>query len=460
MDTGIIGPVTVMPKYTEQFGATSAIVHGLIVSAILIPAALSAFAAGRVADAIGRAKAITLGGLIFGLGAALEAGAGHLGMFITGRVIEGFGEGLFLGNLVVYITEISPPRSRGSLTSYPQLMNTTGLTVGFFSCYGSRNVDSSMSWRLPFVLLSAFAFTFAGTSWLWLPESPRWLLVRGRKEEATKAWDVLGVASADREKAEHEQEMAVMGGSTTVEAPPSEAKEGSGWLAAFAPDVRARTLLGTFAMGMQQMSGIDGILYYAPLLFERAGLSSTKASFLASGVSAIVIMVASVAALVYQDKWGRRHSTIYGGLILSLIMFLIGSLYASSSVHETYGAGRWVVIASIYVFAVVFCTTWAMGIKTWVAESQPQRSRSSATNLAYGSNWLTNFLVALTTPVLLDRSSFGAYFLFGGCAFITTIVCMMWMPETKGKSLEEIEAAFAKKAPGSGSLLRLMRRPF
>lgn len=101
MDTGIIGPVTVMQKYTEEFGTTSAIVHGLIVSAILIPAALSAFAAGRVADAIGRAKAITFGGLIFGLGAALEAGAVHLGMFITGRVIEGFGEGLFLGNLVV-----------------------------------------------------------------------------------------------------------------------------------------------------------------------------------------------------------------------------------------------------------------------------------------------------------------------------------------------------------------------
>lgn len=199
---------------------------------------------------------------------------------------------------------------------------------------------------------------------------------------------------------------------------------------------------------------------YAPLLFERAGLNSSKASFLASGVSAIVIMAATVPALIYADKWGRRHSTIYGGLTLSMIMFLIGSLYASSSVHETHGAGRWVVITSIYVFAMVFCTTWAMGIKTWVAESQPQRSRSSATNLAYGSNWLTNFLVALTTPVLLDRSSFGAYFLFGGCTFITAIVCMVWMPETKGKTLEEIEAAFAKKAPGSRSLLRLIKRPF
>lgn len=138
-------------------------------------------------------------------------------------------------------------------------MNTVGLTVGFFSCYGTRGIESSLSWRLPFGLLSAFAFAFAGTSWFWLPESPRWLLVRGRKEEAARAWDVLGISSADREKVQNEQDTAVLGG--TVEASQAETKESSGWLAAFAPDVRARTILGAFAMGMQQMSGIDGILY-------------------------------------------------------------------------------------------------------------------------------------------------------------------------------------------------------
>jgi DNA-directed RNA polymerase III subunit RPC2 len=101
MDTGIIGPVTVMKKYVTEFGQQSAVVHGLIVSSILLPAAVSSFFAGRVADLLGRPKGIAIGALIFGLGAALEGGAVSIAMFIVGRCVEGIGEGLYLGTLVV-----------------------------------------------------------------------------------------------------------------------------------------------------------------------------------------------------------------------------------------------------------------------------------------------------------------------------------------------------------------------
>lgn len=150
----------------------------------------------------------------------------------------------------------------------------------------------------------------------------------------------------------------------------------------------------------------------------------------------------TIPALIWADKWGRRHSTIYGGIGLSITMFLIGGLYAADAVHGTSGAGRWVVIVSIYAFAVIFSVTWAVGIKVYAAEIQPQRTRAAATSLAHGSNWAANFLVALTTPVLLARSSFGAYFLFGGCTLLTAVVCWLFMPETKGRSLDEIEEAF------------------
>jgi MFS family permease len=147
--------------------------------------------------------------------------------------------------------------------------------VGFFTCYGSRNMGSSLAWRRPFVLLAAFAFLFAGFSLFWLPESPRWLAMRHREADVAKAWDVLGVDRADREKVENGHERALMAttnpgdlfgqpGAPFVMGPVPVTKK-SGILDAFAPDVRARTILGVFVLGMQQMSGIDGILYVSLL---------------------------------------------------------------------------------------------------------------------------------------------------------------------------------------------------
>lgn len=133
---------------------------------------------------------------------------------------------------------------------------------------------------------------------------------------------------------------------------------------------------------------------------------------------------------------------------MAAVMFLIGSLYAGNAVHAATGAGRWVVIVSIYIFAAIFSVTWAVGIKIYSAEIQPQRTRATATSMAHGSNWLSNFLVALVTPTLLAKSSFGAYFLFGGCLFLTALVCMVFMPETRGRSLDEIEQAFYKSRVG------------
>ena len=342
-------------------------------------------------------------------------------------------------------------------------------------------MDSSFGWRTPFIVLACLSLSFAAASLLWLVPSPRWLILRGRQSEASAAWDVLGVGHAEREKAENELAVTAVDVHNLVDSSDSSRQQSldsqlrspdstgkHSFLDVFAQDVRSRTALAVFFFSMQQLSGIDGVLYvslvrfskhyhsyiqtptdpvkYAPLLFAQAGLASSEASFLASGVSAIVIFSVTVPALLFSDKWGRRHSTIYGGLGISFTMFLIGGLYAGNAVHNDSGAGRWVVIVSIYLFIAIFSISWAVGIKIFVAESQPQRTRASATNLAHGSNWVTNFLVALTTPILLARSSFAAYFLFGGCTLLTAVVCFLVMPETKGKSLNEIEEAFRRKA--------------
>ncbi|GKZ55367.1 DNA-directed RNA polymerase III core subunit ret1 [Aspergillus niger] len=315
---------------------------------------------------MGRPKGISIGALIFAIGAALEAAAVHIGMFVVGRCIEGIGEGLYLGTLVVYICEISPPRVRGALTTGPQLLITLGLTIGFFTCYGTSRMKSSFSWRTPFLILACLAATFSMASLLWLSPSPRWLTLHGRRSEATAVWDYLGVSQAEREKVEIEQTQSVntepvASASSDIHASSVSQRQDRSmkhkFFDLFAKDVRTRTALAVFLMGMQQLSGIDGVLYvgfplfllsspadigfkYAPLLFEQAGLASSDASFFASGVSAIVIFAVTIPALIWADRWGRRHSTIYGGIGLAITMFLIGGLYAGNAVHDSTGAGR------------------------------------------------------------------------------------------------------------------------
>ncbi|CAI7614433.1 unnamed protein product [Penicillium palitans] len=444
MDTGIIGPVTDMKDFKKSFGSQNSTIHGLIVSCILIPAALSSFFAGYVADRLGRPKGISIGVFIFGIGAAIEAGAVALPMFIVGRIVEGLGEGLFLGNLVVLICEISPTRTRGALTTGPQLAITLGLVMGYFISYGTSSIRSSLSWRMPFILLAAFSMVMCGLSLLCLPESPQWLGLHGRYEMAEQAWDKLGVSRAEREKVVLQVRTQEVGSDAET------VKDGTmdKLLAIFSKDVLGRTILAVFLMGMQQMSGIDGVLYYAPQLFQKAGLASSEASFLASGVSALVIFAVTIPGLIYADKWGRRSSIIYGGVVMGILMFLMGGLYAGNAVHKATGAGRWVVIVCIYLFSALYSVTWGISVKVYSAEIQPQRTRASATTLAHSSNWVCNFLVALTTPVLLEKSSFGAYFLFGGCCVITVVVGVIFMHETKGRTFGEIEEAFKTRSPG------------
>ncbi|KAG9229899.1 general substrate transporter [Amylocarpus encephaloides] len=431
LDTGTIGPLTTMPQYYESFGHISSTIHGLVVSTILITASISSFFGGHVANSLGRLRGVAIGSAIFGAGAAIEGGSVKLGMLITGRAIKGIGEGTFLSTSIVYITEISPPQYRGTLASIPQLFTTVGLCAGYFICYGTVNISSSISWRLPFLLQAGISFLFSTSTLLLLPESPRWLSSHGRKQQALAAWNSLQIATAEREK---EDEIP-----NAQEMQPVKTKD---ILGVFGRDVWKQTSLGVFLMSMQQLTGIDGILYYAPLLFASAGLKSSTASFLASGISGLLILLVTIPAFLLADKWGRKTASMLGGFFQMGLLFLIGSLYATGAVHEEHGVARWVVIISIFAFAVVFSGTWGVSFRVYISEIQPPKTRAGATSLSLSANWVMNWIVAFTTPIFLAHSSFGVYFLWGSFALITVVVCALFMPETRGKSLEEIDASF------------------
>ncbi|PLB50107.1 putative transporter [Aspergillus steynii IBT 23096] len=466
LDTGVIGPLTVMPSFLETIGHISASIHGLIISSVLLSATFASLFSGILSDRLGRTRLLAIGSFVFTIGVTMEASASHLAVFLLGRLVAGIGEGLFLSTLVVYICEISPAKYRGPLASMVQLFITIGLMVGYFMCYGTVLVLSAFSWRFPLAIQVGLAALLTVLATFYLPESPRWLTHRGRHVEAEAAWVALQVGDVDRggDFSDGLHSHPDEGTSSDENLSRWERARGQYHLAVrklkqiMGPGSRRQALLGIFVMSMQQLSGIDGILYYAPLLFQQAGLSSSKASFFASGVSAILICVSSIPAFLLTDRIGRRASTLYGGMVLATVMATIGSLYASGSVHTSSGVGRWVVIVAIYVFSITYCMTWALGIKVFASEIQPVPTRATVTSIAQSANCITNFAVAYITPVLLDKSPFGIYFLFCGCILSTVGVCAVYMPETKGKAMESISGEFQhhqRHLVGLGSGIRL-----
>ncbi|KAK1724136.1 sugar transport protein [Colletotrichum acutatum] len=454
LDTGSIGPITAMETFKTSFGHFSAILHGAIVSTLLITGTISALLAGMLADQLGRVAMISTGAAVFGLGAAIECGAVHLAMFIAGRAVKGLGTGLFVSTVAVQICEITPAKTRGFWVAFSQFMLTVGLSLGYFICYGTRRVaDSSASWRVPLAVEAILGFGLAATT-LFVPQSPRWLMAKGQVEKARMIVTQLGISE------EEQRGMLASKGSQEAAAaaaavyPPNMSMAGTvratlqDFRKVLSKPFRSRTAFGCFLMVAQQTSFIDGILYYAPLLFWQSGLSE-ETTFLCSGILALVIMAVTIPATIFADSWGRRTCTIVGGVGIAVLMFLMGSMYASNQVRSDEGAGRWVVIISIYLFAIFFNGTWAICIKAFLVESLPRETRSSGAALGQAANWLANFVVALTAPPFLAASSFGPYFFYGGCTLVSVVVCAVWMTETKSQSLEAIEAAYLERKSGN-----------
>ncbi|KAH8706026.1 general substrate transporter [Talaromyces proteolyticus] len=417
-----------------------------------------------MSDSLGRTRTLAIGALVFALGAAIEASASQLSVLIIDRLIVGAGEGLFLSTLVVYICEISPAKYRGPLASMVQLFITIGLMVGYFLCYGTTKTPSSFSWRFPFAFQAGLSFLLAVAAFFYLPESPRWLAHKGKLSQAASAWVALEVASADQGDDVldelHHRERPQPNPPTGTTQRIRNYFQGVilNLRRVIAPSSRKQVFLAVFLMSMQQLSGIDAVLYYAPLLFQQAGLSSSQASFFASGVSAILICLTSIPALLMTDKIGRRASTLYGRLLLAVILTIIGSLYASKAVHQSSGPGPWVVIVCIYLFSITYCITWAFGIKVFASEIQPAPTRATVTSIAQSANFVYYKLCrGLDHPILLQKSSFAIYFLFCGCIIVTIAVGALFMPETKGRPLENIGDSFAQNHQNMSKLLKSIR---
>jgi MFS family permease len=249
LDTGSIGAIATMPQFEKSIGRLAPFLLGFTVSLIMLTATIPSVFAGYLADKFGRLHVIAAGALFFVLGTILQGAANGLTTFLVGRALGGFGEGVFLSNVSVYICEIAPMKRRGMLAGLPQFMATAGICIGYFICYGTVHIDSSMAWRLPYIIQAAIGVILA-ISCISLPESPRWLMLHGKRTDAVKALDRLEIPMAEAEK-------DILGAGQ--QGPSLSAWQG--FLLLFRKGYRARTILALFLLGMVQLSGIDGVLY-------------------------------------------------------------------------------------------------------------------------------------------------------------------------------------------------------
>lgn len=250
-DTGAIGGITAMPQFISTVGQLTPTIHGFTVSLIMLTGGIPSVFAGHLADRFGRLKVVMLGAVLFVLGAVLQGSAGSLAHFLVGRALAGLGEGVYISVMAVYICEIAPAETRGTLAGLPQLMAIAGICAGYFTCYGSVALKGSIAWRLPYVIQAVVGAILAGACFI-LPDSPRWLMLHGRRAEAVKAVEGLdfGMAEARRDvlfATTSEQHLSL--------------NPWQSFVLLFRRGYRARTVLALFVLGAVQLSGIDAVLY-------------------------------------------------------------------------------------------------------------------------------------------------------------------------------------------------------
>jgi sugar porter (SP) family MFS transporter len=324
----------------------------------------------------------------------------------------------------MYLSEMSPPRSRGIMTS----LNQVALTLGILVAYGVDYLFTPTSnWRAMFAVGLIFG-TILLVGMIYMPESPRWLIGKHRKGEAeTVLRKVRGTAAVQDEIQETEQTIT--------------AEQGGGGLAALeAPALRTPLIIGVGLAILQQVTGINTVIYYAPTIFQAAGFTSASASIAATaGVGAVNLLVTIIAAFLV-DRLGRRPLllTSLAGMVLGLLVLGLAFIASNGSTGGAIGA---VTVISLMIYIAAFAI--GLGPVFWllIAEIYPLKVRATAMSLATVANWTANFLVAATFLSFVNQIGEGETFLlFAAVGVYAWYFVFRRVPETKGKSLEEIQA--------------------
>ena len=420
-DTGVISGAIL---FVRQEFALPDFTVGLVVSAVLIGAVIGAAIGGDLADHFGRRRLIIIAAIIFAVGAIGTATVPDVGLLIAGRIVVGIAIGIASEVTPLYISEVSPSGTRGSLVSLNQLAITIGIVISYLVDY---SLSAIQGWRY-MLGLAAIPAMILGIGMLPLPDTPRWLVNHNEMDKARKVLKrIRGTVDVEGELNDIQSSLQ---------------RQRGGRAELFNPMVKPALIIGVSLAIFQQVTGINTVIYYAPTIFQFAGITSASSAILATVAVGIVNVVMTVVAIALLDRVGRRPLLLIGlaGMIFSL--GLLGTAFFLPSLLGLLGdmaaAGLMLYVAS---FAI------GLGPVFWllISEIYPLRVRGLAMSIASEANWGSNLIIALTFLTLvqiLGRS--GTFWLYGLVGVGAWIFAYLLVPETKGRTLEEIEEHWRK----------------
>jgi len=415
-DTGVVSGALLFVK--KDFGGLSSFQQELVTSLLLVGAVLGALAGGRLADWIGRRLTVLITALVFIVGVLLVAFTPSYPLLLIARIIIGLAVGSASTVVPLYIGEIVPPRVRGGLVSLNQLAVTAGILVSYLIDYG---LSGSGDWRLMFGLaVIPAAAMFVGM--LFQQESPHWLIRQGRDDEARNVLLRL------RDEGDIDQEVREVRDISRNE---------GGYRDLISPRVRPLVMVGVLLAVFQQITGINTVIYYAPSLLQGAGLGD-NAALLANVVNGAVNVGMTIVAIWLLDKVGRRPLLLSGTAGMAVGMVVVALSFLGGS--DLKGGLAIVAIAGLLIYTGSFAI--GLGPVFWllIAEIYPLRIRGAAMSVASMANWGANFVVTISFLTLLSAiSGVGVFFLFGFLTLVALAYFWRKVPETKGRSLQEIE---------------------
>lgn len=424
-DTGVVSGA--LPFMEEHFGLTS-LGEGVITSALLIGAAFGSLAGGRMSDRLGRRNSLLWAGAVFIGGAIAVALAPSVAFMVVARFVLGLAVGSASVITPLYLSEIAPPHIRGRLVSFNSLMIVSGQLLAYLINAVLAHWEA-WRWMLGLAALPAVAL-FIGL--FFLPDTPRWYMSKGRTDEAGAVLRrTLPAGEVDDELARIEQARALE----------ADAQRGA-WQELRTPWVRRLLLVGIGLSIVQQITGVNAVIYFAPKILLTTGLGTNAAITATIAVGAISV-IATAIGMSLIDKVGRRPMLIWGLTGMTVSLALLGaSFHLPPST-----AVSCLVLALMVLYMAFMQATLNTGVWLLLAEMFPLKVRGLAMGAAVFVMWLVNFGVALLFPVLLDAAGAAiTFWLFGVACVLSLVFCKRYAPETKGMALEDLEHELRKAA--------------